>query len=90
MKTIIYIVVSWNIITCAMFGLDKYKAVKGNWRISEKTLLLSAFLMGGIGGLFGMHLFKHKTKHIKFKLLMPLAVILNMGIAYLAWSKMLK
>ena len=44
MKTIIYIVVSWNIITCAMFGLDKYKAVKGNWRISEKTLLLSACL----------------------------------------------
>jgi len=72
-----------------MFGLDKYKAKTGKWRISEKTLLLSSFLLGSLGGLLGMGVFKHKTKHLKFKLLMPLALIMNFAVIYFLTGKIL-
>jgi len=63
-----------------MYGLDKRKAKKNKWRISESTLIICAFLMGGIGALLGMNLFRHKTQHLKFKLLIPLAVIINVAL----------
>ena len=74
------IFVIWNIITFSLYGLDKRKAKTNKMRISEATLITCAFLMGGIGALLGMSVFRHKTKHIKFKLLVPLAVIINIGI----------
>jgi len=80
MKNLIYIFIIWNIITSYEFGLDKLKSIHKKWRISEKTLILSAFLMGGIGSLAGMIVFHHKTKHIKFKILIPLAVVINIMI----------
>ena len=67
----------WNFITFVMMGLDKHRAKKGAWRISEKALLLSSFFFGGIGGFFGMRVFHHKTKHWYFKLLMPFFGILQ-------------
>lgn len=57
----------------AAMGIDKHRAVRKNWRIPEKTLLIIAFLGGGIGALLGMYLFRHKTRHMKFVLLVPLA-----------------
>ena len=69
----------WNFIVFAMYGLDKRKAKKGKWRTSEFRLILSAFLMGGLGAFLAMGFFRHKTKHIKFKILVPLALILNLG-----------
>lgn len=88
-KTLVYIILSWNFMVFIMFGIDKFKAVKGRWRISEKTLLLSSFLMGGIGGLLGMSVFRHKTRHLKFKLLIPLAVILNIALVYIIFNNIL-
>ncbi|MCL2376335.1 MAG: DUF1294 domain-containing protein [Defluviitaleaceae bacterium] len=67
----------WNIITFAMYGADKGKAKKGRWRVSETALIACAFLMGGVGSFLGMRLFRHKTQHLKFKLLVPLAIIVN-------------
>lgn len=79
----IYIgLIIWNIFAFLLYGADKRKAVKHKRRISEKTLILTAFLMGGVGCLFGMAVFRHKTKHLKFKILVPLAVILNLGLIY--------
>ncbi len=72
----------WNLFAFLLYGLDKRKAVRHKRRISEKTLILIAFLMGGIGCLLGMFIFRHKTKHLKFKILIPLAVILNLGLIY--------
>lgn len=80
MKNLIYIFIIWNIITFFEFGLDKWKSIHKKWRISEKTLIISAFLMGGIGSFAGMIVFHHKTKHIKFKILIPLAVVVNIVI----------
>ncbi len=61
MEYLIYLLIIWNTITFLEFGIDKWKSIHNKWRISEKTLILSAFLMGGMGGLIGMKVFRHKT-----------------------------
>ena len=58
-------------------ALDKYKAQKGYWRIPENTLFLVALLGGGIGTLFGMYKFRHKTKKMKFIIGFPVILILE-------------
>jgi uncharacterized membrane protein YsdA (DUF1294 family) len=79
----ITIVAVWNIIVFALYGLDKYKAQKKKWRISESFLILCAFLMGSVGALLGMQILRHKTKHAKFKILVPIAFFLNLGVVFL-------
>lgn len=75
---IFYIAISiWNLAVLFIYGTDKLLAKKRAKRISEKTLLLSALLFGGVGAMFGMVLFNHKTSKMKFRLLIPLDVILN-------------
>lgn len=61
---------------CAM-ALDKRKARKGAWRVPERTLLLLDFFGGSLGGLLGMALCRHKTKHLKFQVLVPLCFVLH-------------
>ena len=70
-----------NLLSFALYGIDKLKAKKGAWRIPEATLLLVAFLGGSLGALLGMELFRHKTKHVKFKVLVPLFLILHIALA---------
>ena len=79
------IIVLWNIITFALYVIDKQKAMKNKYRISERSLILCAFIMGSVGALLGMSAFRHKTRHLKFKLLLPAALIINIGIAALVW-----
>ena len=74
---IAYLVVV-NLVAFALMGIDKQKAKKGKYRIPEKTLFLSAILGGSIGAMYGMHLFRHKTKHITFKFGMPIILIVQM------------
>ena len=57
--------------------VDKRKAAKGAWRIPEKTLFLIAILGGSIGSILGMYAFRHKTKHMKFVIGMPLILVLQ-------------
>ncbi len=68
-----------NVITFAVYGLDKYKAGKQKWRISERTLLLLAFLGGSIGALLGMLIWHHKIRKPKFYLTVPLLCALLVG-----------
>ncbi len=65
-----------NIVTFAAYGIDKRRARLDKWRTPESTLLLLCFVGGGIGGLLGMKVFRHKTKHLKFQILVPLSVLL--------------
>lgn len=65
-----------------MYYIDKRKAIKHQYRLSEKTLLLSSLLGGCFGGVISMFLFHHKTKHLKFKLLVPLCCIIWLFIIY--------
>jgi uncharacterized membrane protein YsdA (DUF1294 family) len=67
----------------AMMGLDKGKARRGKWRVSEKTLFVFALLGGALGGTAGMFLFRHKTKHRTFRLGFPLLAAAQL--ALLAW-----
>lgn len=61
--------------------MDKHKAKKKKWRISEATLLGVAAIGGSIGSLFGMYAVRHKTKHLKFTLGIPAILICQILIA---------
>ena len=75
-------------VTFALYGVDKRRAKRGKWRISEKTLLLSALLMGGPGAMLGMRMFRHKTRHLRFRILVPLFTLINIALicASTRWS----
>lgn len=75
----------WNVITFSMMGVDKYRAERGKWRISENTLLGSAFLMGAAGALLGSRAFHHKTRKLKFRICLPLALAVNAAAAAYAF-----
>lgn len=76
-----------NVVAFAMYGIDKRRANKNKWRISEKTLLIVTAMGGSVGALFGMKKFRHKTKKWKFKILVPLFFILHIGLVLFGiWS----
>ena len=62
-QTIVYIFIIINVLTFLVYGIDKWKAKQGSWRISEATLLLLAVIGGSIGALLGMQVWHHKTMH---------------------------
>ena len=70
-----------NITSFLLYGIDKYKAKKGRWRISEAILLLMAVIGGSIGAWAGMRLWHHKTMHKKFKYGIPVIIILQVALA---------
>lgn len=83
MTTIIWIIIyvaAINLIGFIIMGIDKAKARKHAWRISEATLFLVALVGGSIGTNLGMWLFRHKTKHWYFKWGMPLILIAQIGL----------
>lgn len=61
--------------------IDKLKAKKNRWRIPEATLLTVAAIGGSIGAIAGMNLFRHKTKHMKFYMGLPLILALQVVLA---------
>ena len=65
-----------NFSVLLLYGYDKHQAVCSGWRISERTLLLSAAI-APFGALFGMVLFRHKTRTLKFVLLVPVFIALH-------------
>lgn len=74
-QNIIIYLIAINIITFLAMWLDKRKAKKGRWRIPENTLLLFVLLGGGIGGIVGMYVFRHKTQKAKFVIGFPVILI---------------
>lgn len=75
-----------SIVTFAAMGIDKSAAKAGTRRIPEKTLFGLALFGGALGGLFGMRVFHHKTKHASFKIGMPLLLIFNIA-AYIFFTR---
>ena len=73
---VIYLVFM-NVIGFCIMGVDKRRAKLKKWRIEEKTLFIIAILGGSIGSLIGMNVFRHKTKHKKFTIGMPLIILLQ-------------
>ncbi len=68
-----------NLISLILYVRDKKKAKKGAWRTPEATLLTAAFLFGGVGAMIGMYVFRHKTKHMRFRILVPLFFFLQLA-----------
>ena len=80
MEEIICYLLAVNIVTFLLYGIDKYKAKKGKWRISEATLLTMAAIGGSIGAWAGMRLWHHKTMHKKFKYGIPVIIIMQIAL----------
>lgn len=72
-----YYLVLINIIAFITIYIDKRKAIKHKWRIKESTLFLLSIIGGSLGTLLGMYTFRHKTKHTKFTVGIPLILILQ-------------
>lgn len=77
-------IVSINVLTFVLYGLDKRKAQKAKWRVPESTLLWLAAWGGSIGALLGMILWRHKTQHKKFTLGLPAILLLQVALI-LTW-----
>ena len=79
-----------NVITFLVYGIDKWKAKKNKWRIPEKTLMTVAVIGGSIGSLLGMYTFRHKTQHPKFTIGIPFILALQIVLAVVIASLMMK
>lgn len=66
-----------NLLTYSLFYIDKKRAIKNQFRISEKTLLTFSVLGGGLGAWIGMKQFRHKTQKVTFKVGVPIGLILS-------------
>ena len=86
-QIIIYILIIINVLTFLVYGIDKWKAKQGRWRISEATLLSLAVIGGSIGALLGMKVWHHKTMHKKFKYGLPLILLVQIALIYLIIQK---
>lgn len=88
MGYLIIYVIAINIWGFAIMGIDKKRAVNNKWRISERNLFTVALLGGSIGAFSGMKYFRHKTKHTKFIIGIPLIIIVQIvGIVLALWNK---
>lgn len=81
MKLVFLYLLIINAIGFVLMLVDKFKAKKNLWRIPEATLLMVAALGGSIGSLMGMYTVRHKTKHKKFTIGIPLILALQVVLA---------
>ena len=78
-QLILIYLVAMNVVTFFMYGIDKWKAKRSKWRISEATLLGLAVIGGSIGAWLGMRVWHHKTMHKKFQFGIPLIIVAQMA-----------
>jgi uncharacterized membrane protein YsdA (DUF1294 family) len=71
------ILLTLNLLTFIIYGIDKFKAKKAKWRIPESTLLLLAVFGGSIGAWLGLQVWRHKTQHKKFYIGIPMILTLQ-------------
>ena len=80
-KTIILaalaVIAMMNIAAFTLMGRDKHCARQGKWRVPEKTLFWVTACFGGLGGVLGMKVFRHKTRHWYFRVFFPLLLIVQ-------------
>ena len=80
-----------NVVTFFLYGVDKWKAKRSKWRVSEAALIWMAVFGGSVGAWLGMKAWHHKTQHKKFTYGLPLILMAQIGlviwIAYTVWLK---
>ena len=77
---VLAVLIVMNLVSFALMGIDKRRAQRGAWRISEKALFLTTACFGGLGGVMGMRLVHHKTKHWYFRVFFPLLLLLQIAV----------
>ena len=82
-QLILIYLIAINVVTFFLYGMDKWKAKRSKWRISEATLLGLAVIGGSIGAWLGMKVWHHKTMHKKYKYGLPLILIVQIAIVFL-------
>ncbi|MBO4481935.1 MAG: DUF1294 domain-containing protein [Bacteroidales bacterium] len=70
-----------NLLALILFGIDKYRAQRHQYRIPEATLFTVAILGGSLGAWAGMYLFRHKTAHKRFVIGIPLILVVQIVVA---------
>lgn len=76
---LIYYLLAVNVLTFIVFGVDKWKAQRGRWRVPEATLMGLAALGGSVGAWLAMQLFRHKTQKKKFRYGVPALFVLQVA-----------
>ncbi len=76
---LIYYLLAVNVLTFIVYGVDKWKARRGHWRVPEATLMGLAALGGSVGAWLAMQLFRHKTQKKKFRYGVPLLFVLQVA-----------
>ena len=80
-------VVGWagvmSLVNFCLRGFDKRRARRDGWRVRERTFFIAALLGGALGGVLGMHVFHHKTRHWYFRYGLPAILLLQLGVT--AW-----
>lgn len=74
-----------NAVAFIVYGIDKYRARNGKWRIPEATLLMLAVVGGSVGAWLGMKAWHHKTRHGKFRYGVPAILLLQIVVATLLY-----
>lgn len=77
-ESIIAYIIVVNIFTIILMRIDKQKAIKNQFRIPERTFFLLSILGGAVGTYIGMKAYRHKTKHGKFTIGIPILIIWNL------------
>lgn len=75
----------WNLIVFVLYGMDKRRAIRQEWRIPEKTLILTAFFGAGLGAFLAGRVFHHKTRKWYFQVVWYLGMAVDVGLLYLIW-----
>ena len=86
----VIVLVILNLISFCLMAYDKRCAKTGKWRMPEKMLFLATACFGGLGGVLGMQLCHHKTKHWYFKVFFPVLLVVQIALliaAYVLWVK---
>lgn len=86
---IVFIILIINAVSLLLYGIDKHKAKKNHWRISEKTLLLWG-TFAPFGAIAGVKFFRHKTQKAKFDIILSLAIVLHILLYGTVLSMMMK
>lgn len=74
-RVLLYYLLFINACAFLLFGLDKYRARRRKWRVSEAELLAAAAVGGALGAFLGILVFRHKTRYLKFTIGVPLLLL---------------
>lgn len=87
---IIFALALLNLVSFSLMAYDKRCAKKGKWRVPERTLFLATACLGGLGGVLGMQICHHKTKHWYFRVFFPVLLILQIALLIVGYEVLLK